>query len=106
MNIDGQKIIQRKERMKLDGPLFLTVMCPVEYIEAERDNTRIERHDARCLDTLPEAAGEGLLSQPLVKQSVDIAEHHSISLSVPVAESITGWSLLNPEVVEAASYTL
>ena len=106
MNIYWQEIIQRKERMELDGSFFLAVMRPVEYIETERDNARIKQHDTGCFDTLPELTGEGLLSQALMKQPVNIPKHHSVTLSVLVAERITGWSLLNTKVVEAASYTL
>ena len=41
-----------------------------------------------------------------MKQPVNIPKHHSVTLSVLVAERIAGWSLLNTKVVEAASYTL
>lgn len=45
-------------------------------------------------DTLPEAAGEGLLTQTLVKQLIDdITKRHSVALSVTVAESIAGGGL-------------
>ena len=81
-------------------------MRPVEYIETERNNALIEQHDARCLDTLSESAGESLLSQTLVKQSIDIPEHQGIALCVLVTQCIAGWSLLNSKVVEPASYTL
>ena len=49
---------------------------------------------------------KGLLSQTLVKQPVDIPEHHGIALGVLVTQRITGWRILNTKVVEAASYTL
>ena len=84
--------------MKLDGAFFLTIMRPVEYIEAECDNARIEQYDTRCLDTLPESAGEGLLSQSLMKQPIDIPEHQGIALCVLVAECVAGGRLLNSKV--------
>ena len=35
-----------------------------------------------------------------MKQPVNIPKHHSVTLSVLVAERITGWSLLNSKVVK------
>ena len=78
----------------------------VGHTEAECDNARIEQHDARCLDTLPEATGEGLLSQAFVKKLVDIPEHHSLSLSILMAQRITRWCFLNSQVVDPTSYSL
>ena len=101
MDIYGQKIVQRKEGMKLDGAFFLTIVRPIEYIEAECNNTRIKQHDTGCLDTLSEATGESLLSQPLMKQPVDIPEHQSIALCVLMTQRVAGWSFLNSQMVKS-----
>ena len=81
-------------------------MRPIEYIEAESDNTRIKQHDARGFDALPKSAGVGLLSQALAKKLINISEHHSITLCVLMAQSIAGWCIQNPKVIKPTYYTL
>jgi len=46
VDVNGQEIIDRKERMELDGALLLAVMRPVEEAKAKGDETGIQQHDA------------------------------------------------------------
>ena len=89
--------------MKLNCAFFLAVVCPIEYIEAESNNAGIKQHDAGCFDAFPEPAGEALLSQSLMKQSIDIPEHQGIALCILMAERVSGWSLLNSKVVKSTA---